>query len=175
MINEGTAARASSGILGLAKNLMSSRLQRARDRHRRLVRQHDEIYAPLAALLLDCHVTTVTSRRYPHFSQRLRVALRRLRNRGWRDPWVRRIALKSLFDKGTRTSREVEFGSFPLVDINRTVARRIRLADAELLDRMAAADRSRYERQGGELTEEEYRLFMHIYDRHRRLNNMLCK
>jgi hypothetical protein len=146
-----------------------------RERQRALLRERFErLYAPMRALFLDVHITTVSSTKYPYFRSRVRRFWRQLQKVGlWR-------AWRLLFDRGeSRPSSEVEFGSFPFSAVERIASENATVADATLLRLINAVNRSRYESQiqdlgssryyARSLGDEEMALVDHIFDQYDRL------
>ncbi|MBI3292192.1 MAG: hypothetical protein HYZ73_05215 [Elusimicrobia bacterium] len=99
------------------------------------------VYAPLRKLLLDIHITSWSSVRYPYFKMRLKRAF----------PYLKRGALgpfmKTLCDKGISASGSVvEYGSYPLDEIKTVVKEKFIYCDSKLVDLLQSALRLRLER-----------------------------
>jgi hypothetical protein len=155
----------------LANSIASSFFKR-----RRVITERDRLrlvhlYRPLTTLFLTRHVTTSTFVKAPRLTHRLENAWSELGRYRRRMVGVKRAA-RALFDRLSSTSGEIEFGGgFPLAEIIKLVRRHAEHADAELLNLIARADRSRYEEPGGDLlTDAELALFEYIERRHERLS-----
>lgn len=137
------------------------------------------VYSPLRNLLLETHITGVSSRFY--FSQRLK--------RAW--PYFKRLKIRKGFrrlDKefDANPLYEVEFGNnFPLEEIKKVVKKQGKWADAKLLNLAQSADRASYESRAyrfsneptalseGLLEIEKFNLAKHIWDTYEELNRKL--
>ena len=111
-----------------------------------LYNRYHLVYAPIRTLFIGSHIITSEVIRYPKFSQRLERALINLKNK--RLPMYERFlnSLKLSYDKGTKRSGEVEYGSgIPIKKIKEIISKNGQWADAKLLDLVNRADKSEYE------------------------------
>lgn len=132
----------------------------------------DKVYAPLRARLLDCHITTVTTRGRRPWRKRIQRSLHWLSRRR-----VRR-ALRELTDRGDDTLMGVDYGRFPMSEIREIASANAHIADPKLLELVQAADRAGWETAGpapdpSDLTEEDLALAHHIWDHYRWLSRKL--
>jgi hypothetical protein len=131
--------------------------------------QFRKIYAPLRSLLLDIQVTSASSIRYPYLPQRIKRAIRLVRNGRFKN------SITAIVDKGiSGPSAEIEFGpGFPLSKIKAILTSHAPLADPEIMDLYQRVERSQYEGGRGyenELLPEELELFDHIIDKYGELS-----
>lgn len=157
-------ARAVSTFVSVAQTTRSRRRELASTRLAKL-------YRPMLALFSDRHLTASSAILAPYLKNRVANALDALRTR--RGP-IRKFsgAWRALGDRKVSTSAEMEYGgAFPLEEIKSIMRDAPDCADAELMNRIRRADRSRYEDQpdGTEVTEDEYALAEHIFAEHDRL------
>ena len=113
------------GWFNLAYRKAKKELQKATERQ-----QFEIVYAPLRMMLLDIHITTGQSIRYPYFSWRWRRAVKSLTNGNYR------LAFSRLFDKGkSELSDEVEYGGlFPLGIVKKILTENPHLVSTRLMD-----------------------------------------
>lgn len=143
-----------------------------RDKKRAVLEERlKRIYGPLRALLLNVHIVTYESAKYPYLRQRLK---RFVAARGERSL---RYAVKKLFDRGVTTSSEVEYGGdFPRDEISRIASANADVSDPALLDLIQNADVARYGTARWEaykLSREELSLASHIWTQYERLSKKL--
>ena len=100
------------------------------ERTERLDKRFTFIYAPLRALLLDTHIAVYSGVTRPYFRQRLRHSWKSI----WRLPPHPRRAVLDLFDKRISSSTGIEYGSFPLSEIDKIVVANVEFADRELVE-----------------------------------------
>ncbi len=100
-----------------------------------------KVYAPLRKLLLGLYTTSSSSVRYPYFRMRLKRAFPHLKH------GALGLFMNTISDKGISESRpEVEFGSYPLDEIEKIVKDNLAYCDSKLVDHLQSALRSRLER-----------------------------
>lgn len=134
-----------------------------------------KLYRPMLALFSERHLTASSAILAPYLKNRLSNAFSVLRTR--RGP-VRKVSVawRALGDRKISTSAEMEYGgAFPLEEIKSILRATADCADAELINLIRRADRSRYEDQpdGTEVTDDEYALAEHIFAEHDRLTALV--
>lgn len=143
-----------------------------KDEKRALMKKRlEKIYAPLRAVLIDVHITTVSGALHPYFIWRLRRFLGNPNRRPFR------YRLKYLFDRGDRKSISVEFGHFPLTQIRRIASTNVDVANPKLLNLIQHIERARQEfppdPMSDEITEDELVLIDHIWEQYEKLSKKL--
>lgn len=143
-----------------------------RERTERLNARFTRIYAPLRALLLDTHIATWSGVMRPYFAQRRRHAWKSI----WALPPHPLRALRDLFDKRISSSTGVEFGYFPLNEIDAIVVANVEVADRELIGlihwlRREQEEASRFEGDidPEDISDLQLKLRDHILDEYERL------
>ncbi len=143
-----------------------------KDEKRALMKKRlEKIYAPLRAVLIDVHITTVSSALRPYFRWRLRDFLKNPKGLPFR------YRLRHLFDRGVRKSISVEFGYFPLTELRRIASTNVDVADSKLLNLIQRIERARQESPpdptSDEITEDELALIDHIWEQYSKLSKKL--
>lgn len=149
-----------------------SAMQAKRTRHRELANARlNHLYRPMLALFSERHLTASSAILAPYLRNRVGNAFGAFRSR--RGSFRKFLgAWRALGDRKISTSAEMEYGgAFPLEEIKSFMRGAPECADAELINRIRRADRSRYEEQpeGTEVTQDEYALAEHIFAEHNRL------
>ena len=162
--------------LALARSislLIASRhaaLERGRERAGlRLAR----VYRPLIVLFAEQHLTAATGTLAPRRRDRFKNAWEAFASRR-RIKAKLKSAWRALRDRRESTSAEMDFGgSFPLDEVKDIAFAGQEHADADLINLIRRADRSRYEElpSNGMITKDEYALAEHIFTQH---DSLVC-
>jgi hypothetical protein len=166
----GILATVATTSFGLGLTIGKSRTMRAlNNTHER--NRFENVYAPIRALLIDCHISSATFTEAPYLRQRLGNAWKQIEKRKFRK------AILAIFDKQrSAPSAGVDYGHFPKAKILTIIEKNPQYCDARLMRLATRAERSIYERAMGSgneelFTSEEFELINHIYDEYDALAN----